>query len=71
MLGCALGHHPRKRGSSRMSAVRSGAASGSSIAPSRPWVRGSDPSGAISSSLMPEVMNCPKPPSPSGTPIAA
>ena len=42
-----------------------------SIAPSIPCVRGSGPIAAISSSLMPEVMNWAKAPSPSGTPIAA
>ena len=43
----------------------------SSIAPSRPCVRGSGPIAAISFSLIPEVMNCANAPSPSGTPIAA
>ena len=41
------------------------------MAPSSPWVRGSGPMAAMSSSLMPEVMNWAKAPSPSGTPIAA
>ena len=52
-----------------MSGIRSGAVD-SSIAASRPCVRGSGPICAISSSLMPDVTKRAKPPSPSGTPIA-
>ena len=53
-----------------MSGARYGS-SDSSIKPSSPCVRGNGPIAAISFSLMPEVMNCAKPPSPSGTPSAA
>ena len=70
MSGCPRGHQPRKRGSVWMSAVRKGALE-SSIAPSIPWVRGSGPSEAMRSSLMPETRNRLKPPAPSGTPSAA
>ena len=70
MSGCADGHQPRKRGSVWMSSVRNGSAA-SSIAPSIPCWRGSGPSLAISSSLMPATRKRAKPPSPSGMPSAA
>ena len=53
-----------------MSLVRYGVVV-SSMAPSMPCCRGSGPSEAISSSLMPEVRKRRKPPSPSGSPSAA
>jgi hypothetical protein len=53
-----------------MSSVRNDAAD-SSIAPSIPCVRGSGPSFATRSSLIPAVRNRLKPPSPSGVPSAA
>ena len=59
MSGCWRGHQPRKRGSSWMSSVRYGVAL-SSIAPSMPWVRGSGPIDAISSSLMPGDQEAPE-----------
>ena len=68
--GCARGHQPRKRGSALMSSVRCGPGV-SNIAPSIPCVRGSGPIAAISSSLIPDVMNDEKRPSPSGMPSAA
>ena len=67
MSGWPRGHQPRKRGSAWMSAVRY-ESKPSSIAPSRPCVSGSGPSRSISSSLMPEVRNWAKPPSPFGMP---
>ncbi len=70
MSGCPAGHQPRKRGCVCRSAVRSDSAV-SSIAPSRPWVRGSGPIRAIIASLMPETRKRLKPPSPSGVPSAA
>ena len=70
MRGCVRGHQPRKRGSRVMSGVRC-ERSDSSIAPSSPCVRGSGPIAATSSSVIPAVMNCAKPPSPSGMPSAA
>ncbi len=70
MSGCACGHQPRNRGWVWMSFVRYGAGD-SSIAPSRPCVRGSGPIAAISSSLMPDVMKRANAPSPSGMPSAA
>ena len=70
MSGCSRGHQPRNRGSRWMSSVRY-EAEVSSIAPSIPWVRGSGPIAAISSSVMPETRKRRKPPSPSGIPSAA
>ena len=70
MSGWPRGHQPRNFGWSCMSAVRYGVLS-SNIAPSIPCWRGSGPSEAISSSLMPAVRNWLKPPSPSGSPSAA
>ena len=68
--GWAGGHHS-KRGSAVMSSVRKGVGS-VSMAPSRPWVRGSGPMAATSSSLMPAARKRLKPvPSSSGTPRAA
>ena len=42
-----------------------------SIAPRSPCWRGSSPIASHCLSVSPEVTNCEKPPSPSGTPIAA
>ena len=70
MSGWADGHQPRKRRSVWMSSMRYGSGD-SSIAPSRPWVRGRGPIDAISASLIPEVMKRANAPSPSGTPSAA
>jgi hypothetical protein len=69
ITGCSSGQ-PEKCGSERMSSVRYGSAC-SSIVPRRPWVRGSSPSASSCAWLMPEVRKDAKPPSPSGTPIAA
>jgi hypothetical protein len=71
MRGWAEGHQPRNRGSRVMSSVRYGEGS-DSIASSSPWVVGSGPSWATSSSLMPTVTNwANSSPSASGTPMAA
>ena len=61
---------PTNRGSVRMSASRIVSVEDSS-APSRPWVRGRVPIRAHVSASTPAVRNRPKPPAPSGTPIAA
>ena len=70
MSGCLDGHQPRKRGCPWMSSVRYGSVV-SSITPSMPCRRGSGPSDAISSSLIPATRKRVKPPSPSGVPSAA
>src|SRR5207247_390300 len=69
--GCASGHQPRNRGSWVMSSVRKGRGS-ASIAPSIPCVRGSGPSSATRSSLIPACRNWSNSvPSSSGIPRAA
>ena len=70
MSGCSRGHQPLKRGCVWMSSVRYGPGA-TSIAPSMPWVRGSGPIAAISSSLIPATRKREKPPAPSGMPSAA
>src|SRR5438105_5588054 len=69
MLGCVSGQ-PSNRWCAWMFGKRCDSGR-SSIAPRRPCWRGSSPIASYCFCVIPEVMKCENPPSPSGTPIAA